>query len=234
MPPAYLTSEPRVGVRALSLQVTLPEQSGLKLDDPDSRGWQRLAHSFASGSSLAVGQLADEGNRLATSVVLAHIARELTEKHLELDPAAARNHVAYLAARVPVRRLSFASPLEVALVVPPALFAAGAALTALLVAVKRIYALDLEFQSSREEQRALFYEAKRRADEAHNAWLDGRDPKVLSADVMDTMAATVEEAAERWNTVPTVGALEPRRVLLIDEDSDEPISGLKDGQITPA
>ena len=51
------------------------------------------------------------------------------------------------------------------------------ALQALIVALKRLYSVDLEFRTDREERRAAFYEASKHALEAERAWRDGVEPK---------------------------------------------------------
>jgi hypothetical protein len=67
---------------------------------------------------------------------------------------------------VPVRRLRMASPLEVVAELAPTVAGVGSALGALIYLIKRLWSIDLELRTSREEHRAAYYEAKELADVA--------------------------------------------------------------------
>jgi hypothetical protein len=87
------------------------------------------------------------------------------------------NRLGYEAPKIPVARLSYASPLEVGLVVSQAVLASVSALSALIYGVKRLYGLDLELRTHREERRVQFLAAQQLAkrigagsDDGASAW----------------------------------------------------------------
>jgi hypothetical protein len=62
--------------------------------------------------------------------------------------------------RTEILRLSYESPLEIALIVAPTIAASVSALATLIYGLKRLYGVDLEFRTYREERRAEYLAAK--------------------------------------------------------------------------
>gem|GEM_PF-4759009 len=77
-----------------------------------------------------------------------------------VQPAALSSYIDEQALEIRVARLSYASPLEVSLVVGQIVLGSVSALSALIYAVKRLYGLDLELKTHREERRAEFTAAQ--------------------------------------------------------------------------
>jgi hypothetical protein len=99
-----------------------------------------------------------------------------------------------LASRVGIARLRYESPLEIALIIPPAVYASKVALPALIFAVKRMYGIDLELRTHREEQRAAFLIAKRRADAMQRALSEGREPESWTPGTLEGLSELLDEA----------------------------------------
>lgn len=117
-----------------------------------------------------------------------------------------------------VRRIRYESPLEIVLNVEAALVAAPAALAALIVLAKRVYGLDLELLTHREERREKFYVAKRQADLALNELLTS-DPGAFAGRQHDKDAVEwTPEVRRRLQAEPerVTGALQARSLTLAD------------------
>lgn len=90
--------------------------------------------------------------------------------------------------KVEILRLSYESPLEIALVVAPSVAASVSALATLIYAIKRLYGVDLEFRTYREERRAEYLAAKdlaRRLDQSSKVTLQQDDPFQDAVQIID-------------------------------------------------
>jgi len=114
---------------------------------------------------------------------------------------------------VDVRRVRYASPLEVALVVPAAILVTKSALALLLFGVKRVYGYDLELRAHREEQRAAFYDARALAEEAERAWIAERElPALWTPEMVALLRQLALERSEDEDRLEADGA------MLVDDD----------------
>ena len=173
------------------------------------------------GSQLAVGDLNHAAWSLATMIAIADALPMTARWEGRGKDETSRLLVKWLmggrGASTRIKRLRYESPLEMALVVAPAVFASLSTLAALIFAVKRMYSLDLEIRTNREEHRAAFWEAKQRADQAELAWLAGRDPEFWPPGVLEALIQTVEYQEHRAERL-----LQATEILLIDDDGSPP------------
>ena len=100
-----------------------------------------------------------------------------------------------------VRHLQLGSPFDIALTLPAAIATATPAVTALIYAAKRLWGFDLELRTHREEMRAKYLEAKRRADDA--ARVGGlANAGVTNAPYADAqIERMVSEQRRPWNPI---------------------------------
>lgn len=104
-----------------------------------------------------------------------------------------------------VLRISYASPLEVALVVAPAVASSRLALAALISAARRLYGVDLELKTYREERRAEFLQAKRLAwwiehgtdAPTWSSWLEEKAQQSAAFDGLDAALADDDAASAK-------------------------------------
>jgi hypothetical protein len=141
------------------------------------------------------------------------------------------DNIEEVAGAVGVRRLRYESPLEIALFVPAALLASRHALAVLIFSLKRMYGIDLEFRTHRQQQRAAFYEAKKQATEAELAWLAEQDPESWPPGLLQSVIATIDGSTtpvrkpqrlrrSRRQAPPSVppAAFNAEEIVLIEEE----------------
>jgi hypothetical protein len=176
-----------------------------------------LGYGRLGRDAVLVGELTSEARLLASCVVIAHFATIVTG-----DPGALRDYVESRTAFVRTRRVRYESPLELALLLPPAIFAVTSGLTALIFGLKRMYAIDLEFRTHREEHRAAFLEAKRHAEEAERARQQGGDPEFWPPGMLEAIYAVVVD-----KTKSEASSLKAVQIVLVEEDENDPEDGGK-------
>jgi hypothetical protein len=185
------------------------ESTSVTVGDVTVSGYRSAGHD-----ALRIGELANEMRFLASSIAIAQfVATVMPELAADNLQVALRERIEGLSTLVRIRRLRYESPLELALIVPPAVFAATSALAVLIFSLKRMYTLDLEFRTHREERRAAFLEAKKRSQEAERAWRASEDPESWPPELINAILTTIEDTTKPW-----AGSLKPNEIVLVDED----------------
>lgn len=95
-----------------------------------------------------------------------------------------------------VYRIHMNSPLEVVVVVGPAVAASASGLAALVYLLKRLWGLDLELKEYREHRRALYHDAKRLANEAQAA----RPELVWGSRLADLIEELLSRGSSDWES----------------------------------
>jgi hypothetical protein len=174
---------------------------------------QRAGRERAELSAVTVGQVADEleclGRIVATSLLVARpeLGRVGPEREWSETPGAFADRVSGWAPKMPIERLSYASPVEVVIQVSQAIVLSVPALTALIYGVKRLYGLDLELQTHRHELMARFEEAKKASakaaaeDEADEDEADDKENNELPIGVRTALDAVSRRLRGRLRPV---------------------------------
>jgi hypothetical protein len=173
-------------------------------------------YGLAGDDTIRVGELTGALRFLASAIAIADLASRAPPQDVAGDfHAVLRGNIESVTALVATRRVRYESPLELALFVPPVVIATTSALAALIFSLKRMYAIDLEFRTHREEHRAAFLEAKKRSEEAERALREGNDAKSWPPGMIEAIVATVEDTTRPWSS-----SLKPDQIALVDEDDD--------------
>jgi hypothetical protein len=111
-----------------------------------------------------VGNVGKELRLLGRAVATADLIADFRPKRGEPIEEATHlsGQVALQVPEVRISRLSYESPLEIGLIVSHGVLDSVAALAALIYGIKRLYGLDLELKTHREDRRAEFLEAEQR------------------------------------------------------------------------
>lgn len=156
---------------------------------------------------------------LGRSVVIANLVDVAVQTH---DRPGSPDEIWEIAGRlspaVPVHKLRYQSPLELALLVPPVVIASRLALEALILTLRRLYNLELEIRTDHEDKRAAFYEARKRARQAERAWLDGDEPpEDWPADLLTSVCVAMAH-----RELDVGGKLKLKEIVLVVGDDEPP------------
>lgn len=159
------------------------------------------------------------GHPVSLVRAIAAVARQLAGSDPSPSVATRREFrwvVERLADRIEIRRLQYESPLEIALLLPPAIIASKVGLSIVIFAIRRMYGMDLELRTYREDLRAEYYAAKRHAEEARRAWEAGRDPEHWPAGMLEEFSQLIKRRPPSG-----VAGLAPDKIVLVDDEPEE-------------
>lgn len=110
---------------------------------------------------LTVGDVEQQLRTISELVALATLMVDSSQQLTELDP----EQLARDAESIPIRRISYASPLEIGLAVTSGAVATRTVLEVLIYGIKKLQGIRLELRTHKAALRARFLEAEERVEE---------------------------------------------------------------------